>query len=113
LNFNIHDIPSLDILEYIDKALGHRISLETVARATLGAGKSGSGKDAVVYYKTGKMDLLKKYCLDDVKITRQVYEYVLKNRKLLYQDFFKVKEIPMVFEEPAARVGVTHQSALF
>jgi DEAD/DEAH box helicase domain-containing protein len=42
LNFNIFDVPSLDLLEEIDKVLGHRISLETVAQGTLGSGKSGN-----------------------------------------------------------------------
>lgn len=113
LNFNIHDIPYLDILEEIEKVLGHRIKLETVAQGSLGTGKSGNGLEAIVYYKNGRMDLLKKYCLDDVRITKLVYEYALKNNKLLYQDYFTIKEIPVSFNEASARVGVLHQTALF
>lgn len=113
LNFDIHEVPYYDLLEEIDKILGHRVSLETVAQGTLGLGKSGNGKQAILYYKSGRMDLLKKYCLDDVKVTRQVYEYALKNQKVLYRDFFNVKEIPLAVSEPKPRVGVLHQSALF
>jgi DEAD/DEAH box helicase domain-containing protein len=113
LNFNIHEVPSLDLLEEIEKVLQHRIKLETVAQGTLGTGKSGNGLEAILYYKNGRMDLLKKYCLDDVKITKQVYEYALKNGKVLYKDFFKTKEIPLKITEPAARQGVLTQSALF
>lgn len=113
LKFNIHEIPYLDLLEEIEKILGHRVSLETVAQGTLGSGKSGSGKQALLYYRNGRMDLLKKYCLDDVKVTRQVYEYGLKNQKLLYRDFFDVKEIPLVCSDAVARAGVFHQAALF
>jgi len=51
--------------------------------------------------------------LDDVKITKQVYDYVLKNGKLLYKDFFKTKEIPLKILEAVPRVGVKHQAALF
>src|SRR5574340_791374 len=69
LNFDIGKVPYLDLLEEIDKILGHRIKLEAVAQGTLGTGKSGSGKEALLYFKNGRMDLLKKYCLDDVKIT--------------------------------------------
>ncbi len=113
LNFDIHQIPYLDILREVEKVLGHRIKLDSIAQATLGSGKSGSGKEALLYFKNGRWDLLKKYCLDDVKITRQVYEYALKNSKLLYKDFFKTKEIPVKIAEPASRVGVQHQAALF
>jgi DEAD/DEAH box helicase domain-containing protein len=113
LNFNIAEVPYFDLLAEIDKALGHRISLETVAQGTLGSGKSGSGKQALLYWRNGRLDLLKKYCLDDVKVTRQVYEYALKNQKLLYRDFFKIREIPLAVAEPQARVGVQKQEALF
>jgi DEAD/DEAH box helicase domain-containing protein len=113
LNFDLSQVPYFDLLEEVEKVLGHRISLETVAQGTVGAGKSGSGKEAVLYWRNGRIDLLKKYCLDDVKITRLVYEYALKNQKLLYRDFFKIREIPLSCGEPQARIGVQHQAVLF
>jgi len=113
INFNIFEIPYLDLLEEIAKVLGHRIKLETVAQGTLGTGKSGSGLEAILYYQNGRMDLLKKYCLDDVKITKQVYDYALKNQKILYKDFFKTKEVALKLKEPQPRMGVQHQAALF
>ncbi len=113
LNFNIFEVPYLDILEEIEKVLQHRIKLEVVAQGTLGTGKSGNGLEAILYYQNGRMDLLKKYCTDDVKITKQVYDYALKNGKLLYKDFFKTKEISLKISEPQPRVGVRTQAALF
>ena len=113
INFDIDAIPYLDLLEEVAKVLGHRIKLEDIAQATLGSGKSGSGKDAITYFRQGRMDALKKYCLDDVKVTKQIYEYALKNNKLLYKDFFKVKEIPLKLLETVEREGVQHQAALF
>lgn len=113
LNFDLSSIPYFDILEEIDKALGHKIKLESVAQATIGSGKSGNGLEALLYYKNGKMDLLKKYCLDDVRVTKQVYDYALANQKLLYRDYFAIKEIPVVCKEPASRVGVARQEVLF
>jgi len=113
LNFKLSEVPYLDLLEEVEKVLGHRIKLESVAQGTLGSGKSGNGMEAILYFRNGRMDLLKKYCTDDVKITKQIYDYALKNQKLLYKDFFKVKEIPIKVKEPAPRVGVSHQAALF
>jgi len=112
-DFDLSEVPHLDLLEEINNVLGHRLSLEAVAQATLGTGKSGDGRQAIALFRAGRMDELKKYCLDDVKITRQVYEYAMKNGKLMYRDFFTIKEIPLEFSEPEARVGVQHQSALF
>jgi DEAD/DEAH box helicase domain-containing protein len=113
LNFDIFQVPYLDLLEEIEKVLHHRIRLDIVAQGTLGSGKTGSGLEALVYYKQGRMDLLKKYCLDDVKITKQVYDYALKNGKVLYKDFFKTKEVALKLADAVARQGVMHQAALF
>lgn len=113
LNFDIFQVPYLDLLEEIEKVLQHRIRLEVVAQGTLGSGKSGSGMEAILYFQNGRMDLLKKYCTDDVKITKQIYDYALKNQKVLYKDFFNTKEIPLKISEPQPRVGVLTQSALF
>jgi len=113
LNFDIFLVPYLDLLEEIEKVIGHRIKLELVAQGTLGVGKSGSGLGALLYYKNGRMDLLKKYCLDDVKITKQIYDYALKNNKLLYKDFFKTKEIGLKIPEAVQRTGIMHQASLF
>ena len=113
LNFNISEVPYLDLLSEIEKVLKHRIKLDIVAQGTLGTGKSGNGLEAILYYQNGRMDLLKKYCLDDVKITKQIYDYALKNGKLLYKDFFKTKEIALQIKDAVPRVGVQHQAALF
>ncbi len=106
-------MPHLDLLGEIEAVLNHRIKLNDVAQATLGVGKSGSGREALVLFKQGRWDDLSKYCLDDVKITKQIYDYAFKNHKLLYRDFFKVKEIPLKIAEAVPRVGVVHQASLF
>lgn len=113
VNFDLAQVPAMDLLKEIEKSLGRRISLDTVATATLGTGKSGDGRKALEFWKHGRMEELKKYCLDDVKITRQVYEYALKHGKILYNDYFSIKEIPLPIAEATARSGVLHQAALF
>ncbi len=55
LNFDIHQVPYLDIIESAQSYLGHRIGLDTIAQATLGTGKSGSGREALVYWRNGRM----------------------------------------------------------
>lgn len=113
LNFDVHQLPYYDVMEEIERKIGHRVSLESVAQATTGKGKSGNGLEAILYYRTGRMDLLKKYCLDDVKVTKQVYDYALKNQKLLYRDYFNIREVPLVCREPMGRVAALRQEALF
>src|SRR3989338_3777294 len=90
--------PGLDILEEIQKAIGFRIKLDDVAAATVGVHKSGHGLQAIEWWKQGEIEKIKKYCLDDVKITKAVYEYGLKYNALAYEDRFSGrKAIPVNF----------------
>jgi len=90
--------PNLDILEEIQKALGFRIKLDHVAAATVGHGKSGNGLQAIEWWKKGEKDKVKQYCLDDVRVTKAVYEYGLKYGALAYEDRSGVrKAIPVDF----------------
>jgi DEAD/DEAH box helicase domain-containing protein len=113
LNFKLSEIPTLDILEEVEKIIGHRVKLDNLAQMTLGAGKSGDGLQALKFYKLGQIEELKKYCLDDVRITKELYDYVLSYGKLLYKDYFETREIGMRFVEPAQRRPLARQTSLF
>jgi len=79
-------IRSIDLMAKVRDVMGRRLKLDTVAEATLGKKKSGNGFDAVNWWNEGKVDLIIKYCLEDVKITKEIYDYAIKNQKLLYKD---------------------------
>lgn len=113
MNFKLETIPTLDILVEIEKVLGHRIGLQSVASATLNANKTGTGINAIRLWKNGQLEELRQYCLNDVKLTKEIYDFGQKNGKLLYQDFFESREIPVDFIEPAARTNVIKQTSLF
>jgi DEAD/DEAH box helicase domain-containing protein len=113
LNFKLAEIPSLDLLVEVEKIIGHRVKLDNLAQMTLGVGKSGDGLQALKYYKLGQMEELKKYCLDDVRITRDLHDYIQKYGKCMYKDYFETKEIQLKFAEPAVRKPLARQAALF
>lgn len=113
LNFPLAELPTLDILEEVEKLAGHRIGLESIAQPTLGVGKTSTGLEAIALWRAGRLDELNKYCLKDVEITKQIYDYGLKNKKLLYRDFFEVREMPVDFPEPVVRENKVRQTSLF
>ena len=78
--------PSLDILEEINRALGFRLKLDDVAAASVGHRKSGHGLQAVEWWRNGEKEKVKAYCLDDVRVTKEVYEYGQKYGALAYED---------------------------
>jgi DEAD/DEAH box helicase domain-containing protein len=90
---DLSKLPQLDLMEEIAKHTGFRLKLDDVAQSTLGVGKSGSGLDAVKYYQEGRLDLLKEYCLQDVKVTKQIYEFGRMHGHVCYNDRFKNEKI--------------------
>jgi len=86
-------IPQLDMMEEVVKHLGFRLKLDDLAQATLGVGKSGTGLDAVRFWQEGKLEELKKYCLQDVAVTRQLYEHGRMHGSVHYVDRFKGEKI--------------------
>lgn len=79
-------IKSLDIMREIRATLGRRIKLDYVASGTLGRTKISHGLEAVRWWKEGKVDKIIEYCIEDVRITKDIYDYALKNSKLLYKE---------------------------
>ncbi len=86
-------IKSLDLLKEVKNSLGRRIKLDIIAEATLGRNKTGHGLEAVTWWKKGEKQKVIDYCIEDVRITKDVYEYALKNNSLKYLDGKNVKEI--------------------
>ncbi len=67
---------SADVLAIMSRKLGFRVKLESVAQATLGRGKSASGKESVDWWQSGdpeKRRMVLEYCRQDVELTRDVY----------------------------------------
>lgn len=108
---NFLDFSNLDILEEIHKALGFRLKLDDVAAATVGTRKSGHGLQAVEWWKQGEIQKIKEYCLQDVKVTKDVYEYGLKYKALAFEDRLGGrKAIPVDFtkkDEGAKKINFT------
>jgi DEAD/DEAH box helicase domain-containing protein len=55
------------------------LKLEYVARGTLGTGKSADGLMAVEWWKSGQIQKIIDYCMQDVKVTRDVFQYGRQN----------------------------------
>lgn len=77
--------PTLDLMEKLEAVLGYRPGLDALARATLGEQKSSHGLEALKWFREGKIDEIKKYCLQDVRLTKDIYEYGLNHGSVLFE----------------------------
>lgn len=82
---------TLDLMLELEKKLGHRLGLDAIAHATIGARKTGDGLDAIRWWREGRMLDIAEYCCFDVKCTRLVHEYGRDKRELFYTDRFQQK----------------------
>lgn len=94
---NIFQFAHLDLLTEVEKTLGFRVSLDDLAKNTLGIKKTGHGLLAIEYFHNKEWDMLKEYCLNDVHITKELYEYGKKTGRLYYNSSRGKQEIPVNF----------------
>lgn len=77
------EIKNLDVFDimYDVEALTRQkfLKLEALARGTLGAGKSADGLQAVEWWKTGQVQKIIDYCMQDVKVTRDIFQFGRQN----------------------------------
>jgi len=112
---DLTQIKSIDILEDIKLSLGRRLRLDSVAQATVGAKKSADGLQAVRWWREGNIKDIKKYCEQDVKVTKQVFDYAREHGHVKFKDGHRKKEIPLDtahWEEKDEESAMTH-SLLF
>lgn len=85
-------IANTDMFVDASNFLRHRVGLNALAKATLNAAKSSNGLEALQWFREGRVEDVKKYCLDDVRITRDLYEYGKKNGHVLFESFVDGKK---------------------
>ena len=84
-DFDLHEITTFDMLDDIKIKLNHRLSLNHLAENTLNSKKSADGLISLQWYKEGKIDKIVEYCQQDVKVTRDLFEYGEKHGYIKYK----------------------------
>ena len=99
--FNVMALPRLDILDEIELAYGSRISLDMLAKTNLGTQKTSHGLEAIEFYKRGEWDKLIEYCTHDVRITKQLYDLIQKQKFINIPKRYtnELVKVPLNFKE--------------
>jgi DEAD/DEAH box helicase domain-containing protein len=86
-------IPTIDMLIDVKEQFGHRLKLDGIAKASLvNVSKSADGLAALRWFKEGKIDEIRKYCEQDVAVTRDVYKYGVDNKSIKFDGKYGVRE---------------------
>lgn len=89
-------IKSLDLMVEVQKAMGRRLKLDTLAEGTLNDKKlDGKGGQSIVWWRNGEVEKVREYCIKDVKLTRDLFDYALKNNVLKYKELGKLRDVKL------------------
>jgi len=80
-------LPTVDLMRDLEARLGFRPKLDSVVQPTLGVGKTADGLQALEWWRRGEIDKIVSYCRDDVRVTRDLYDYGKRNRCVLVARF--------------------------
>ncbi len=84
--FNLSNIKHVDMFQKMREVTGKKLPLNGIAQSTLGIAKSGHGLDAIAWWNSGEIQKIIDYCIQDVKVTKAVYDYALEHGELKYED---------------------------
>lgn len=90
---DLSKIKSVDLLKEVKSVIGRRLKLDNLAQSTLNKKKSGNGLQAQKWWQEGQVEKVREYCLDDVRITRELYAYAKEHGVLKYMDFDGPREV--------------------
>ena len=115
VNFPFQKLPHLDIMYKVKDVFGRRIPMDAIAKETLDREKTDVGLNAVYYWQKGdkeSLEKLKKYCEMDVLITRDIYDFVIKNKHVLFKDKWNtIRKVELDFSYP--KEATEKQEGLF
>ena len=77
---NLQKLPTFDLMFDLEERLGFRPKLDSVVSATLGEGKIADGMQALEWWRMGEIDKIIEYCQEDVRVTRDLYDFGKRHR---------------------------------
>ncbi len=95
ISWSLKELPSLDLMNDVESSAGFRISLDNLSQNTLNAQKSAGGMQAIQWYKEGKIEEIKKYCLKDVELTRNLYEHGARSGEVYFFSKDAMNKVPL------------------
>lgn len=83
LGLNLMQYPRIDLSDEIEMRTGRWVGLDALAQTNLDMKKPHSGIMAPILYAEGRIDELKAYCLNDVAMTKKLFDLIKKQGFLI------------------------------
>jgi len=115
-SFDLKSLPNYDIMLEVESKLGFKPKLDDLCSATLGHSKTDNYSTFKHYYLQKNWAPLIDYCMNDVKLTKELFDLILDQKPLKYNDLLDTKEV--ILDKPDAghyksNIAVDSQNSLF
>jgi len=109
-DYNLLNLPNYDILKEFEKQAGFKIKLNDLCKANFdGDVKTDTYEQFKNYHKEGKWLELIDYCMNDVRLTNNLFLKILDGQPLKYYDLHNQKEV--VLNKPVAGKLLVEESS--
>ncbi len=89
-------IKSLDLMKEVQVALGRRLKLDAVAEGTFGQKKlDGKNGQSIHWWRAGEVEKVREYCLKDVELTKNIFDYALEKGSVKYKELGKTHDVKL------------------
>jgi DEAD/DEAH box helicase domain-containing protein len=93
---DLRALPTIDLLDHVQRVVGFRVGLDALTSATLNARKSSHGLQAIQWWREGRLEELFTYCEQDVDVTRQLYEFGRAHKHVQFYDRnYRLRRVPV------------------
>ncbi|MEM1311894.1 MAG: ribonuclease H-like domain-containing protein [Patescibacteria group bacterium] len=99
--YNLFQLTNYDIMVEFEKKAGFKAKLDDLAKSNLGAKKTDTYESYSKYHEQCKWSELIDYCMNDVKLTEDLFKIIRGGGELLYDDSLQVKEF--VLNQPVGK----------
>ena len=112
-SFDLLSLPSYDIMVEFEKVAGFKIKLDSIVSATIGQHKTDSYEVYRHYHAEKKWAPLIDYCMNDVRLTEELFRMIQKGQPLKYVDLLDKKEVLLAKPVPGKKVEIKEENKLF
>ena len=101
-DYDLLQLPCYDIMLEVERKIGSKLKLNDMCKANFGNEDIKTDSYSVYrhYHRDGKWYELMDYCLNDVRLTQQLFQLIFSEKRLNYYDLHILKQVEL--DQPQA-----------
>lgn len=113
-SYSLKDLPNYDILNQVESTVGFRLRLDDLCKATFEDDvKTDTYAKYKNYHKENKWAELLDYCMNDVRLTNQLFQLILNDQPLHYFDLLKRESMVLAKPNLQALSKIQEEDTIF